>query len=250
MSPLSISLIVWGLLVAGAMGGVFLRRWLPDEHLDTHAKDIIRLGCALVATIAGLVLGLLVNSANNSFNTQRDEVRQLAANLVLIDLMLDQYGPEARPARELLRGTVPTLVQRLWGGASAVAPTANRGPSEAAFRAVRALKPADEEQRYLQAQVLQAFTGAAHTRFVLYEQSGEGILSPFLVVLVFWLVLLFASYSLFSPMTPPAVVALVLIALSVSGAIFLILEMYSPFDGIMQIESAPLRAALPPLGPS
>lgn len=251
LSPLALSLIIWAGLVAGALGGVVLRRALPDHHLDTHAKDIVRLGCALIATIAGLVLGLLVNSANTSFNTQRDEVRQLAANMILIDLMLDQYGPDARPARALLRAAIPAIVDRLWVDENAASPPpsiANRGPTEVAFRAVRALKPADEEQRYFQAQALQAFTSASHTRYILFEQSGSNILTPFLVVLVFWLVLLFASFSLFSPMSPVAVGALVLIALSVSGAIFLILEMYSPFGGLMQIDPAPLRNALVPLG--
>jgi hypothetical protein len=250
VSPLSISLLIWAVLVAGALGGAVLRRGLPDHHLDSHAKDIVRLGCALIATIAGLVLGLLVNSANTSFNTQRDEVRQMAANLILIDLMLDQYGPDARPARDLLRTAVPTIVDRLWtDGAAApkTSPLANRGPTEVAYRAVRALKPDGEEQRYFQAQALQAFTSAAHTRFILYEQAGSNVLTPFLVVLVFWLVLLFASFSLFSPMSPVAVAALALIALSVSGAIFLVLEMYSPFGGLMQIDPAPLRNALAPL---
>lgn len=251
LSPLALSLIIWAVLIVGAWAGAILRRWLPDHHLDTHAKDIVRLGCALVATIAGLVLGLLVNSANTSFNTQRDEVRQMAANLILIDLMLDQYGPEARPARAQLRTAIPAIVERLWtdGAASSPsAPLANRGPTEVAYRAVRALKPADEEQRYFQAQALSAFTSAAHTRFILFEQSGSNLLTPFLIVLVFWLVLLFASFSLFSPVSPVAVGALVLIALSVSGAIFLVLEMYSPFGGIMQIDAAPLRNALVPLG--
>jgi hypothetical protein len=35
--------------------------------------------------------------------------------------------------------------------------------------------------------------------------------------------------------------------LSAPGAIFRILEMYSPFNGMMQLDSAPLRQALAPL---
>ena len=121
------------------------------------------------------------------------------------------------------------------------------GVGETAYRAVRALKPADDEQRFFQAQALQTLTQVAQTRFILFEQSSGSIPTPFLIVLVFWLVLLFTSFSLFSPMSPAAFGALVLIALSASGAIFLILEMYSPFNGMMQIDSAPLRQALAPL---
>src|SRR5499427_291355 len=103
MSALAVSLIVWLLLVAGGLTGALLRRLLPERHLDVHAKDIVRLGCALIATIAGLVLGLLINSAKSSFDAQRDEVRQLTANVILLDHLLEQYGPESRPAREHLR---------------------------------------------------------------------------------------------------------------------------------------------------
>jgi arylsulfatase A-like enzyme len=48
---------------------------------------------------------------------------------------------------------------------------------------------------------------------------------------------------------PATVIAtLFLCAVSVSGAIFLILEMYTPFEGVIQISSAPLRNALAHLG--
>jgi hypothetical protein len=58
---------------------------------------------------------------------------------------------------------------------------------------------------------------------------------------------LFVSFSLFSPMNPTALAAIAVIALSASAAIFLILEMYQPFGGLMQIDSEPLRRALAPL---
>ena len=250
MSPLTTSLCIWALLVAGALGGALLRRGLPEHHLDSHAKDIVRLGCALIATISGLVLGLLINSANTSFNAQRDEIRQLAANVILIDQSLGQYGPGAREARQQLRQAIPAIVGRLWSDGAAKAgamPFSGSGAGEAAYRAVRALKPADDEQRFFQAQALQTLTQVAQTRFILFEQSSGSIPTPFLVVLVFWLMLLFTSFSLFSPMSPAAFGALVLIALSASGAIFLILEMYSPFNGMMQLDSEPLRNALAPL---
>lgn len=249
LSPLATSLFMWFLLIGGALGGAMLRRRLPEHYLDTHAKDIVRLGCALIATIAGLVLGLLINSANTTFNAQRDEIRQLTANIILIDHMLLQYGPDAREARELLRQALPVMADRLWSDGSARANVAfsTSGPGEAAYRAVRMLRPADDEQRFYRAQALQVLTQIAQTRFILFEQASGSIPRPFLVVLAFWLVLLFSSFSLFSPMSPAAFAALVLIGLSASGAVFLILEMYSPFSGIMQLDSEPLRKALPPL---
>ena len=249
VSPLATSLFIWALLVGGALSGAMLRRRLPEHYLDTHAKDIVRLGCALIATIAGLVLGLLINSANTAFNAQRDEIRQLTANIILIDHMLIQYGPDAREARQLLRKAVPVMADRLWSDGTEKASVAfsTSVPGEEAYRAVRMLKPADDEQRFFRAQALQVLTQIAQTRFMLFEQASGSIPTPFLVVLAFWLVLLFSSFSLFSPMSPAAFAALVLIGLSASGAVFLILEMYSPFNGMMQLDSEPLRRALAPL---
>jgi hypothetical protein len=142
------------------------------------------------------------------------------------------------------------VIDRLWGDGAvrpAGAPFAASASGEAAYRAVRALAPADEAQRFYQGQAMTIFNAVAQTRLILFEQSGSRMPLPFLVVLVFWLVVLFVSFSLFSPLNPTALAAIAVIALSASGAIFLILEMYSPFSGLMQIDSEPLRQALAPL---
>ncbi|WP_395708329.1 DUF4239 domain-containing protein [Reyranella sp.] len=250
MSALTISLIICGMLVGGALTGALLRRVLPDHHLDTHAKDIVRLGCALIATISGLVLGLLINSAKTTYDAQRDEIRQLATSITLLDHMLELYGSEARTARQLMRDAVPTLVDRIWteGPAkTAEGPFTSSTVGRQAFHAIQTLAPATETQRQYQRQALLAANQILQARLILFEQSTARMPPIFLVVLVFWLCILFASFSLFSPLNPTGFGALVLIALSASGAVFLILEMYQPFTGLMQIDSAPLRQALAPL---
>ena len=187
-----------------------LRRLLPEHHLAVHAKDIVRLGCALIATIAGLVLGLLINSAKTSYDSQRDEIRQMTANFIMIDQLLEQYGPESRPARQALRSAVPAMIDRLWGAGavkSAGAPFAASASGEAAYRAVRALAPANEAQRFYQGQAMTIFNAVVQTRLILFEQSGGCMPLPFLVVLVFWLVVLFVSCSLYSPLNPTGLAA-------------------------------------------
>lgn len=250
MSALTISLIICGLLVGGALTGALLRRVLPDHHLDAHAKDIVRLGCALIATISGLVLGLLINSAKTTYDAQRDEIRQLATSITLLDHMLELYGSEARPARQLMRDAVPTLVDRIWTDVPAKAaegPFTASTVGRAAFHAIQTLTPGTEIQRQYHRQALLAANQILQARLILFEQSTARMPFIFLVVLVFWLCILFASFSLFSPLNPTGFGALVLIALSASGAVFLILEMYQPFTGLMQIDSTPLRLALAPL---
>jgi hypothetical protein len=243
-------LIICALLVGGALVGALLRHLLPDHHLDTHAKDIVRLGCALIATISGLVLGLLINSAKTTYDAQRDEIRQLATNITLLDHMLELYGSEATPARQLVREALPVLVDRIWSNGpakSADGPFTASPTGRAAFHAIQTLAPGNGTQQQYQRQALLAANQILQARLILFEQSTSRMPLIFLIVLVFWLCILFASFSLFSPLNPTGFGALVLIALSASGAIFLILEMYQPYTGLMQLDSTPLRQALAPL---
>jgi hypothetical protein len=251
LSAITTSLVICVVLVGGVLVGALLRRVLPEHHLDSHAKDVVRLGCALIATISGLVLGLLINSAKTNFDTQRDEIRQLTANIILLDHLLTQFGPEARPARGLIRDATAGMVDRIWSDGTIKpahnAPFLSTGVGVAADRAIRSLAPTTDAQRAYHSQAIQTANTILQARLILYEQSDSRMPIAFLAVLVFWLFILFVSFSLFSPLSPTALVALVVIALSASAALFLILEMYQPFSGIMQIDSEPLRRALAPL---
>ena len=106
MSALTLSGIIFVLTLGGVFVGTLLRRALPEHHLDEHAKDVVRLGVGLIATIAALVLGLLIAAAKSSFDTQTSQVRQITADLILLDNILAQYGPEARPIRERVPSSV------------------------------------------------------------------------------------------------------------------------------------------------
>ena len=71
---------------------------------------------------------------------------------------------------------------------------------------------------------------------------------PFLLVLVFWLSMIFASFGLFAPVNPTVIALLFVCAISVAGAIFLVLELDQPFAGLIRISDEPMRRALTILG--
>jgi Protein of unknown function (DUF4239) len=252
VSPLLISLIAFAIILAGVFAGALLRRTLPKQHLADDAKDVVRLGTGLIGTIAALVLGLLIASAKSSYDTQSGQVQHVTADIVLLDQLLAQYGPEARPIRELMRQAIGPLVGRLWreGDAASTsdAPFAATSVAENAFARIGELMPQTDAQRSLKARAIQVSTDLAETRLALFVGTGSSIPTPFLAVLVFWLAVIFASFSLFARLNPTLIVGLVVFALSASAALFLILEMSQPFAGLMQIPSAPLRNALAPLG--
>jgi hypothetical protein len=118
---------------------------------------------------------------------------------------------------------------------------------EKAYEAIRAVAANDDLHRHYRDEALRTSTAILQTRLTLYQQTDAGMPKIFLGVLIFWLFVLFASFSLFSPINTTGFAALVLVALCISGAIFVILEMHQPFSGLVQISSDTLRNALPPL---
>ena len=253
MSALLAAAIVLAGVFGAALLGMMVRAVLPAHHLGDESKDVVRLGMGLVATMAALVLGLLVASAKSSYDAQRDGLNEISANVTLLDTVLAQYGPQARDARESLRRTVAGAIARLWPADGSQEGTLAGAETTAGGRLVRAqilaLAPADDTQRALQSQALQIETNVARQRFLLIAQyQSTGISVVFLVILAFWLVVLFASFGLFAPRNATVVATLLVSALSVSGAIFLILELNQPFKGLMQISSTPLRDAFAHLG--
>jgi len=251
MSPLTSSVIAFACILAGTLVGMLLRNKVAEEHLSSDAKDVVRLGAGLIGTIAALVLGLLIASAKTSFDTQVTQVKQLTADVILLDQLLAQYGPQAAEVRKLLRGAVDAVADRIWQENSSL--SAKKAPYEATTAGeafivkLRQLPPQTDEQRSLKDRAIQVSENIAHTRLLLFTQGDNPIPMPFLIVLIFWISIIFACFSLFADPKPIVIGTLAVFALSAAGAIFLVLELGQPFSGIMQISSIPLRSALAPL---
>jgi hypothetical protein len=251
MGSLALSTIVFACVFGGALFGILLNRALPPTHLGADSKDVVRMGMGLVATMAALVLGLLVSSAKSFYDAQSTELTQMSASVILLDRLLAHYGPETKEARDLLIGTVADSINKIWPQ-ERTQPSKLGAPSttspEALISKIQALSPKDDRQRSIQAQAVTMVMGLAHTRWLMYEQGANSVSKPMLVILVFWLSAIFVSFGLFAPRNATVVIALFVAGLSVSGAILLILEMYAPFGGLIEISSGPLRATLSQLG--
>jgi hypothetical protein len=245
------SVIVFACVLGGAIFGIFLRNKLPEHHLSGASKDVVRLGTGLIGTIAALVLGLLIASANSTYQTQNSQVQQLTANIVVLDSTLALYGPETDSARNLLRRTVPAMADRIWRENSSESAKAEpfeaTGAGLSLYDEILKLSPRDDTQRSLQAIAIDAAKDLAKTRLLLFAEAGMTIPMPFLVVLVSWLAIIFASYGLFADNNATTIAALSIFALSASASIFLILELSQPFTGLMMISGEPLRHVLAPV---
>jgi len=247
MSSIAISLIVFACVFSAALLGIFLRAILPEHHLSADSKGVVNLGMALVATMSALVLGLLIASAKNSFDTQNTAFTEMSAQVVVLDRVLAHYGPETKEVRDLLRTTVVHVLDQM-GSKNHIGHEAPSAGREVLLDKIQGLSPKDDRQRSLQAQAFSIAMGLLQTRWLQYQQTTTAVSVPLLVVLVFWLTVIFFSFGLFAPRNATVVASLLMCALSVSGAILLILEMYNPYAGLIKISSAPLRFALAHLG--
>ena len=250
MNSFAISSIVFACVFGSAVIGLLFRRYLPEHHQNANSQDIVRLAMGLVATMAALVLGLLISSAKSSYDTRSAELTNMSAQIILLDRVLAHYGPQTKEARDVLRDSVVDNLDRVWpqerGRTSeAVAPSSG---GEVLLDKIQALSPQDDTQRSLKSQALTMTIGLGQTNWLLFEQGTTSVSKPMLVILVFWLTAIFISFGVFGPRNATVITALFVSGMSVSGAIFLILEMYAPFGGLIEISSAPLRSALTHLG--
>src|SRR5262245_37650902 len=249
MSSISISVIVFACIFGGALLGIFLHAVLPQHHLGSDTKDVVKLGMGLVGTMSALVLALLAASAKRSYDAQSAELTQMSANIAMIDRGLALYGPETKETRDLLRGVVARILDQMWPkdeNHTAPAPAAAGG--QILFEKIQGLAPINDTHRALQGQILGVQIDLGNARQLMFAQQATTVSVPLLIVLVLWLTVIFISFGLFAPFNGTVVASLFVSALSVSGAIFLILEMYSPYTGVIQLSSAPLRAAMAQLG--
>jgi hypothetical protein len=251
VNALTITLITFSCLFGGALLGLFLRTLLPQHHLSTESSDTVKLGAGIVATMAALVLGVLIGSAKTSFDDMNTEITKVGANVIQLDRVLARYGVESKEIREMIRGTLVITINAIWpeemSRTQLEAIEKTNGMETIQIR-IMELAPHTDIQRLLQSQALQISSDLVQIRWMLIEQQHKLPPTVFLVVLGFWLSMLFMSFGLFANRNGTVITVLCISALSVSAALFLILEMNDPLQGIIRVPSAPLLKALDLIG--
>jgi FtsH-binding integral membrane protein len=252
LNSIVIAVLIFVCVLGGALAGLAIRSRLPANHQDESTRDTVKLVMGLIATIAALVLSLLIASAHSSYDRRESEVQELGVHIVQLDQVLAHYGPEAYDIRAQLRRIVEAELSRIWpndvAATEALLAPPEGGAAKDLYDKIAGLTPKSDAQRSAQDRALQLVTTMRDTRRLLYEQAGGALSWPFFVVLVFWLVALFVGYGLLAPRNATVVTAFFVGALTVAGATLLILEMNRPYSGLMQISSAPIRNALAEIG--
>jgi hypothetical protein len=245
MSSTAIIIGAFALTFGGALLGALLGTRLPKHHLSGENKEVVRLAMALVGTLTGMALGLLIGSAKSYYDTQSNELTQASADVALLGRLLQNYGTEANQAQDSLRLAVERILEENWptDRGENHKPLPKGGHIQEVYEQLRTLAPKDQEHRMMQSEALGLLRNLAQLRWLIIAQSSTTIMRPLLYVMIFWMTSIFVSWGLFSQANTMSVTTFLVTALCVSGAVFLILELYTPYTGWLRISSAPLRIA-------
>jgi hypothetical protein len=245
MSSIEIGAITFVCVFGGALLGILVGPKLPEHHLTTETKDVVRLGMALVGTIGALVLGFFITSAKGYHDRQVNELTQMSAKVVVLGHILQFYGPEASQAHQSLRDIVGQMLLTTWPNEqteNAQIPPRTTRPTDL-YNQIEGLAPKEDKQRMMQSQASGLLISVGEVRWLMIEEAALKMNPLVILVLDFWLTCLFVSWGLYSPRNATALAALFVTALSVSAAIFLIVELYTPYTGMLRVPSVPLRMA-------
>lgn len=242
--------MVFMIVFGGALIGMALRRSLPEDHLSSDAKDVVKLAIGLIATMAALVLGMLVSTAKSSYDTRKNEVAEMSSRIVAIDQLLASYGPEAKGVRAALGEVIVVGLNRIWPGeVSGQVDLRPKQDMRDFYSQLQALAPRNDSQGAIKAEAISMAANIRQMRWRMFVEAEQTSMSiPLLTVLVAWLVAIFIGFGLFAPPNPTVIVTLAICAMSVSASIFIIMELYTPFSGVLRISSAPIREALSQVG--
>jgi hypothetical protein len=251
MQSLLSALITLGCLCAGTILGSLIRSRLPEHHLQDDSRDVVKMASGMIATLVALVIGLLVSSSKATYDRASGEVTQIGARIILLNRLLERYGPQTNAIRDRMREGIATNVELLW-------PTSGMNPSLAGIERTTGmddvhdmiveLTPKDEAHRVLRSHAIATCIELAHSRWLIIEQAQTPLPMVVLAMLIFWLTVLFASLGLLAPRNATTRCCLFVCAVSMAGAIYLILEMNRPLEGAVQISPAPLKKALSVIG--
>ena len=244
--------IVFACVFGGSMVGLWLNVWLPEHHRSVASHDAIKLGTGMISVLASLVLGLLIAGIKNSFDTTDGQMRTFAANLILLDATLRDYGPDAGKARTLLHDYTARAIGDQWpqeaGHRALMEDTGSWQMLHDAHLAIVDLPANDPHHQALRGSALVLANAIMQTRWLLIERAESSIQPVFLVILIAWIVLIFVSFGYNAPFNATVICAFFICSVALAACLFIISEMDTPFDGLIAISSHAMRDALAHMG--
>ena len=256
MNSIESAVLTFVLIFGAASAGFILQQRLPPNHLTDQSKGAAHLGAGLIATLAALILGLLVSSTKGSYDQTVSLVNEIAASFEHADRLLANYGPEAVPLRSLLKQSLEKAYSLVWPeerglgkNVSLNDPSSSKMVLESAYNGISMLKPSNPNQHQLQTDSIRLTDEIIQKRWLLQEiVYGGGISSILLVIPVLFVAFITFVYALYAPRNTTVVAAMFSSSICIAISIFLISELASPLKGVLKISSKPVQLALQHMG--
>lgn len=244
MNEARIAIFVFACLLVASLGALFSYQRLPEHQRQDDTQTIVRLIANIFVVMTSLVLGLMISSAKGRFDAINRDVHTYATDLILLDRMLVLYGPEAAETRGKLRLYAERAANGQWTTNGELSDKTSEGLLNEVGVAIRALAPSSAPQLPVWNDIREQYRKVLALRWSLVEQAEGSIPRPLVLMLIAWLVLIFATFGFRAPRNAIIVITFVAAAALIGGAIYLIVDMDEPFEGPIQISSAPLQRAL------
>ena len=245
--PLLMAALTWVLAFAAGIVGIWIGERLPEEHRTDQSRAAVARSMGMVGTLTAIALGLLISVANTSFRDKQEQVMSSASNIIRMDHLLRMYGPDADGARAFFREYATSMMNDVFPAEEGRSDIENEATLDIAAKAEHSvvfLAPADDIQRWLQPHMLDVVNKLVEEHFELVKQGLDAIPDSLMVLMLFWLVLLFGSYGLYSPMHLTSMIFLFLASGAASGAVLLIIELETPHRGFVHLSPDPLQHAV------
>lgn len=247
MVSVGISALVFAVLFGGALLGAYLSPFLPAHYRNEAMAAQIKAGIGLLTSMFALLLSLQLSAGRTAFDTQESAMTVMASRTVLLDRILAHYGPETREARESLRENTVAFFN-LWTSRRPNFAWAPSFEKEDLFNKIQDLPSKDETQGAEKARALAMAIDIAQMRMQIAASRHSSTAVPLMVVEIAWATIIFVSFGVFAPRNWVVVVSFLICALAVSAGFFLIVEMNTPFGGLIQRSTAPMQDAIANLG--
>lgn len=247
MTATATSALIAGIIFAASLIGLALPRVLPERHLSKDTLDAIKLGTGMLSVLASLVLGLMIATVKTSFDTTASQVRAYAADLIVLDETLRDYGQAAVPIRRMVRDYTAKLLNDVLLSDDQPYLTENRQAGdmlESIREHIRDLPTSAPGQGWLVDQSLQIVTSLLRERWLLIEHAGPSVHPLVIWLLVSWIVAIFISFGINAPRHATMMAAFLVVSVAIGSSMFLVLEMDTPFEGVLRVSSRPMQIAL------
>jgi hypothetical protein len=244
MRESAVALVIFLCLAAASLGTLAFQHRLPSRHREDDTQNVIRLIANFFVVMTSLVMGLMINSAKNTLESVDRNIHTFAASIIVLDRTLRHYGPDADEVRQHLLAYAKRAAQGPMRDDPLIADRAAENLLDDVAGSMKKLSPRDADQTALLQGARQQFQRLVELRWIIVGQAEGTIPSPLVVMLVAWLVLIFASYGYRAPRNGLIVTTFLAASVLFAGAFYLILDMDRPFSGPVQVSPAALLRVL------